>query len=125
MGAEADAVCVAPTTVRPQPGPGQPAQRLPDPGLRHPGRHDATRIPKLRTGSYFPDWLLERRRRAEAALVTVAATRYLLGVSTRRIERLGVGSHEHGHGHPAAAAASAQHSSRTCRCLSISRRAAR
>ena len=41
-------------------------------------------IPKLRQGSYFPDWLLERRRRAEAALVTVVATSYLLGVSTRR-----------------------------------------
>ena len=25
-------------------------------------------IPKLREGSYFPEWLLERRRRAEAAL---------------------------------------------------------
>ena len=25
-------------------------------------------VPKLREGSYFPDWLLERRRRAEAAL---------------------------------------------------------
>jgi putative transposase len=45
-------------------------------------------IPKLRQGSYFPDWLLERRRRAEAALVTVVATSYLLGVSTRRMERL-------------------------------------
>ena len=29
-------------------------------------------IPKLRSGSYFPDWLLERRRRAERALTTVA-----------------------------------------------------
>ena len=29
-------------------------------------------IPKLRSGSYFPDWLLERRRRAEAALTSVA-----------------------------------------------------
>src|SRR5918995_4053207 len=38
--------------------------------------------------SYFPDWLLERRRRAEAALVTVVATSYLLGVSTRRMEKL-------------------------------------
>jgi putative transposase len=45
-------------------------------------------IPKLRHGSYFPDWLLERRRRAEAALVTVVATSYLLGVSTRRMEKL-------------------------------------
>src|SRR6516225_6490291 len=45
-------------------------------------------IPKLRQGSYFPDWLLERRRRAEAALVAVVATSYLLGVSTRRMEKL-------------------------------------
>jgi putative transposase len=39
-------------------------------------------IPKLRSGSYFPDWLLERRKRAERALTTVVATCYLLGVST-------------------------------------------
>src|SRR3954454_20518768 len=66
-------------------------------------------IPKLRSGSYFPDWLLERRRRAEGApdhlvgtrflprgrrrraeraLTTVVATCYLLGVSTRRMEKL-------------------------------------
>ncbi|EUA42478.1 transposase, Mutator family protein [Mycobacterium xenopi 4042] len=45
-------------------------------------------IPKLRQGSYFPDWLLERRKRAERALTSVVATCYLLGVSTRRMERL-------------------------------------
>jgi transposase-like protein len=45
-------------------------------------------IPKLRTGSYFPDWLLERRKRAEAALISVVATCYLLGVSTRRMDKL-------------------------------------
>ena len=45
-------------------------------------------IPKLRQGSYFPDWLLARRRRSEQALVTAVATSYLLGVSTRRMERL-------------------------------------
>jgi putative transposase len=45
-------------------------------------------IPKLREGSYFPDWLLERRRRAESALVSVVARSYLLGVSTRRMEKL-------------------------------------
>ncbi len=45
-------------------------------------------IPKLRSGSYFPDWLAERRRRAEQALITVVATSYLLGVSTRRVEKL-------------------------------------
>ncbi|REE58929.1 transposase-like protein [Streptomyces sp. 3212.3] len=45
-------------------------------------------VPKLRTGSYFPHWLLERRRRAEQALISVVATAYLLGVSTRRVEKL-------------------------------------
>jgi transposase-like protein len=45
-------------------------------------------IPKLREGSFFPDWLLTRRRRAEAALTTVVATCYLLGVSTRRMDKL-------------------------------------
>ncbi|MCC5580934.1 IS256 family transposase [Microtetraspora sp. AC03309] len=45
-------------------------------------------IPKLRQGSYFPSWLLERRRRAEQALISVVATSYLLGVSTRRVDKL-------------------------------------
>jgi transposase-like protein len=45
-------------------------------------------IPKLRQGSYFPEWLLTRRRRAEQALISVVATSYLLGVSTRRVDKL-------------------------------------
>lgn len=45
-------------------------------------------IPKLREGSYFPDFLLSRRRRAEQALISVVATSYVLGVSTRRVEKL-------------------------------------
>jgi putative transposase len=45
-------------------------------------------IPKLRSGSYFPEWLLERRRCAEQALISVVATSYLLGVSTRRVDKL-------------------------------------
>jgi putative transposase len=45
-------------------------------------------VPKLRTGTYFPEWLLERRKRAERALTSVVATCYLLGVSTRRMDRL-------------------------------------
>ena len=45
-------------------------------------------IPKLRKGSYYPDWLLEPRRRAERALVAVIAECYLAGVSTRRVEGL-------------------------------------
>ena len=45
-------------------------------------------IPKLRQQTYFPDWLLERRKRAERALTSVVATCYLLGVSTRRMDKL-------------------------------------
>jgi transposase-like protein len=87
MSAEADAVCGA--------GYGQRSDDRTNVrnGYRH--REFDTRagtldvaIPKLRSGSYFPDWLLERRRRAERALTTVVATCYLLGVSTRRMEKL-------------------------------------
>jgi putative transposase len=87
MSAEADAVCGAPYGM---PGPDRVNVRN---GYRH--RDFDTRagtlavaILKLRSGSYFPDWLLERRRRAEAALTSVVATCYLLGVSTRRMEKL-------------------------------------
>jgi len=45
-------------------------------------------IPKLRSGSYFPEWLLERRKRAEKPMISVVAISYLLGVSTRRMEKL-------------------------------------
>jgi transposase-like protein len=87
MSAEADAVCGAPY------GESSPERTNVRNGYRH--RKFDTRagtvdlaIPKLREGSYFPDWLLERRRRAERALTTVVATCYLLGVSTRRMEKL-------------------------------------
>ena len=87
MSAEADAVCGAAHGERSE---HRVNQRN---GYRHrdfdtrAGTLDVA-IPKLRSGSYFPDWLLERRRRAEAALTSVVATCYLLGVSTRRMERL-------------------------------------
>jgi putative transposase len=87
MGAEADAVCGAPF--------GERSDERTNTRNGYRRRDWDTRagsislaIPKLRQGSYFPDWLLERRRRAEAALVTVVATSYLLGVSTRRMEKL-------------------------------------
>jgi putative transposase len=87
MSAEADAICGAPYGV---PSPDRVNVRN---GYRHrdfdtrAGTLDVA-VPKLRSGSYFPDWLLERRRRAEAALTSVVATCYLLGVSTRRMEKL-------------------------------------
>ncbi|HET9654595.1 MAG TPA: IS256 family transposase [Kineosporiaceae bacterium] len=87
MSAEADAICGAPY------GTSSPERVNARNGYRH--REFDTRvgtldvaIPKLRSGSYFPDWLLERRSRAEAALTSVVATSYLLGVSTRRMEKL-------------------------------------
>ena len=87
MSAEADAVCGAGY------GESSPDRTNVRNGYRHrdfdtrAGTLDVA-IPKLRSGSYFPDWLLERRRRAERALTTVVATCYLLGVSTRRMEKL-------------------------------------
>ena len=87
MGADADALCGAAY-----------GERHPERTNRRNGYRErawdtrlgtiALPIPKLRHGSYFPEWLLEPRRRAERALVQVVAEAYLLGVSVRRIETL-------------------------------------
>src|SRR5262245_16112008 len=87
MGAEADALCGAPY-----------GERTPERvNIRNGYRERVwdTRVgsielavPKLRQGSYFPDWLLQPRRRAEQAFVSVIADAYLAGVSTRRVEKL-------------------------------------
>ena len=45
-------------------------------------------VPRTRTGSYFPDWLIEPRRRAERALVAVIEEAYVKGVSTRKVDDL-------------------------------------
>jgi putative transposase len=45
-------------------------------------------IPKLREGTYYPDWLLTPRRRAEQALISVIGQAYVEGVSTRRVDDL-------------------------------------
>ena len=87
LSAEADAVCGA------EYGQASPERTNSRNGYRHrdldtrAGTIDVA-IPKLREGSYFPEWLLERRKRAEAALISVVATCYLLGVSTRRMDKL-------------------------------------
>jgi putative transposase len=87
MGAEADVLCGAPY--------GQPSEDRVNYRNGYRDRRWDTRagtidlaIPRLRQGSYFPEWLLERRRRSEQALISVVATSYLLGVSTRRVEKL-------------------------------------
>jgi transposase-like protein len=87
MGAEVDAICGA--------GYGERSVERVNSRNGYRAREWDTRagtielaIPKLRSGSYFPDWLLDRRRRAEQALISVIATSYLLGVSTRRVDKL-------------------------------------
>lgn len=87
LSADADAVIGAEWG---QPSPDRVTHRN---GYRH--RNLDTRvgtidvaIPKLRSGTYFPEWLLERRKRSEAALITVVADCYLAGVSTRRMDKL-------------------------------------
>lgn len=85
MSAGADALCNA--------GYGQVSDERVNHRNRYRPREWDTRagtvelaIPKLRSGSYFPHWLLERRRRAEQALISVVAIAHLLGASTRRVE---------------------------------------
>ncbi|PRZ12005.1 IS256 family transposase [Nesterenkonia sandarakina] len=87
LSADADAVIGAEWG---KPSPDRSTQRN---GYRH--RDLDTRVgtvdvqvPKLRSGTYFPEWLLERRKRAESALITVVADCYLAGVSTRRMDKL-------------------------------------
>jgi putative transposase len=87
MSAEADALCGAPYRER------SPERVNSRNGYR--ARRWDTRagtieleIPKLRSGTYFPDWLLVPRRRAERALVAAIADAYLAGVSTRRVDKL-------------------------------------
>ena len=46
------------------------------------------KIPKLRAGSYFPEWLLDARTRSERAFIQVVTEAYVRGVSTRRVEGL-------------------------------------
>jgi len=87
MGAEADALCGAAY-----------GERSPERVNKRNGYRERDwdtrvgtielQIPKLRTGSYFPDWLLQPRRRAEQAFVSVIADAYLAGVSTRRVAKL-------------------------------------
>src|SRR4249919_3594233 len=87
MSAEADSVCGA------EYGATNPDRTNRRNGYRHrdfdtrAGTLDVA-IPKLREGTYFPEWLLERRKRAERALTSVVAACYLLGVSTRRMDKL-------------------------------------
>ena len=55
--------------------------------LSTPGGDVEVGIPKLRTGSFFPE-LLEPRRRIDKALWAVIMTAYITGTSTRKVDDL-------------------------------------
>ena len=87
MGAEVEQRCGAPAGVRTE---ARTNQRNGYRERRWDTRMGSVdlQVPKLRRGTYFPDWLLERRRRAEQALEQVIAECNVLGVSTRRVDGL-------------------------------------
>lgn len=87
MGAEADVVCGAPYR---EASPERINRRNGYRTRRWDTRVGSIdlRIPKLRAGSYFPEWLLDARTRSERAFVQVVTEAYVRGVSTRRVEGL-------------------------------------
>jgi transposase-like protein len=87
MGEEADAICGASYGERSEERTNRRNGYRSRPWDSRTGTIDL-QLPKLREGSYFPDWLLEPRRRAERAFVQVVCESYVRGVSTRRIEGL-------------------------------------
>jgi len=54
----------------------------------HPGRHDGAGDPEAAVGVVLPGLAARAAQAAERALTTVVATCYLLGVRTRRMEKL-------------------------------------
>ena len=46
------------------------------------------RIPKLRTGSFFPDDVIERYQRVDRAIVAAVSEMYATGTSTRKVQRV-------------------------------------
>jgi putative transposase len=87
MGAQADAICGAEFGARSPDRVNSRNGYRTRPWDTRAGSIDL-QVPKLRSGTYFPEWLLTRRSRAESALITVVAASYVLGVSTRRVEKL-------------------------------------
>jgi hypothetical protein len=86
MGDEADALSGREWSGRRQAN--ELLQREPEPGAATQAGTVDLALPRLRAGSYFPEWLLDRRSYAEQALIGVVATCYRLGLPTRRVERL-------------------------------------
>jgi len=86
LSGDADTVCGA------QWGQQDPRRHARRNGYRHRpldtrvGTTDVA-IPKLRSGTSFPEWLLQRRKLRDSALITVVAHCCLAGVSTCRMDK--------------------------------------
>lgn len=87
MSAKADEACNAAYGAR---DPGRENSRN---GYRSRGLSTAVgdielRIPKLRSGSFFPEDVIERYSRVDRALAAAVAEMYVRGVSTRKVEEV-------------------------------------
>lgn len=67
------------------------------------------KIPKLRTGTFFPEDIIERYCRVDRALVAAVAEMYVLGISTRKVEEVA--------GSLGVSSMSKSQVSRLCECL--------
>ncbi len=87
VSAKADEACGAPYGER-SPGRTNSRNGYRERGLLTPAGDIRVRIPKLRTGTFFPEDLIERYCRADRALVAAVAEMYVLGISTRKVEEV-------------------------------------
>ena len=78
MGAEADILCEATGTARNGYREREPETQFGTLALR---------IPKMRAGSYFPDFLIERWKRVDRTVIYTTPETCALGASTRKVGR--------------------------------------
>ena len=87
MSVEADAVCGARWGTRRRERVNSRNGYRPRSWETEMGRIDIA-IPKLRRGTYFPGWLLERQRSAERALTALVLEAHARGVTARKVTAL-------------------------------------
>ena len=66
----------------------QQPQRLPRAQPRDVRRRHGAGVPKLRSGSFFPEDIVERYQRVDRAVVAAVAEMYATGTSTRKVQRV-------------------------------------
>ena len=85
MSAKADEACNAPYGERDE-GRVNSRNGYRERGLATSVGDVTLKIPKLRTGTFFPEDLIERYCRVDRALVAAVAEMYVMGISTRKVE---------------------------------------